>query len=425
MEPQARLGLATLTQIAFDGEDLTPLRTELLSRCLSDSASAGALMDLSVIEQLQGNLELGLQWQSKAFQTCTVFRTHRKQSARKTLLVFAAPIHMGGNTPVEFLLPNDEFEIVTYYPRSSAAGEDRPKLPPHHVAFCAAPADSEEADVFFEDVRELSKHSNTKVLNLPEHLVKPERDTLPELLGRVTGLRVPKTTRISRQSLEKIVQDETEEERFGGIGSYPYVVRPVGSHAGLGLAKVNSREEFVAYLGQRDEHNFFVCEFINYASENDGRFRKYRIVLVDGKALPCHMAISDQWDVWYMNSNMRESADKRREEASFMDQFVSAFGRRHQQTFDALAAGLGLDYFGLDCAEDTDGNLVVFEVDNALIVHDMDCEETFPYKKKHMHRIFSAFQGMLQRNCRPTEQNEVRKLTARRELSCHEYRVSG
>lgn len=407
MEPQPRLGLAALTQIAFEGLDLTPLRTELVSQSLNSATRAGALMDLSVIEQIHGNRELGMQLQSKAFETCRLFQTYRPQKARKKLLIYAAPIDMGGNTPVEFLVPNDEFEIVTYYSQSKTLTQDAPSLPSHDVAFCAAPADAEGAEDLFAEVRRISANTGVKVLNLPENLVKPERDTLPDLLGRINGLRLPKTIRISRQDLQNALQSQAEKEKFAEVGDYPYVVRPVGSHAGLGLSKVETREELIAYLDSRDEGSFFVGEFIDYASAEDGRFKKYRIVLVDGKAFPCHMAISDQWDVWYMNSKMRESEAKRREEAAFMDQFSTDFGKRHQTNFDALAAGIGLDYFGLDCAEDADGNLVVFEVDNALIVHDMDCAATFPYKKQHMRRIFAAFEQMLRDSCQPLDQDKL------------------
>lgn len=306
---------------------------------------------------------------------------------------------MGGNTPVEFLLPSDEFDIVTYYPDVTAKGPNVPDIPAHDVAFCSAPADSEDAETFFETVRRLSSDNREKVLNLPENLVKPERDTLPELLGCIDRLRLPKTIRIDRVRLEKALQEGVEMEVLSDVGRYPFVVRPVGSHAGLGLAKLETRADFLNYLAARTEDNFFVGEYVDYASKADGYFRKFRIVLVDGKALPCHMAISDQWDVWYMNSNMAASEEKRQEEQVFMDHFDSEFAKRHQNTFAALASGLGLDYFGLDCAEDQDGNLVVFEVDNALIVHDMDCQETFPYKKKHMRRIFTAFCDVLSRNC--------------------------
>ncbi|MEM9709219.1 MAG: hypothetical protein AAF871_10545 [Pseudomonadota bacterium] len=394
MEPQPRLGLAALTQIAFQGVDLAPFRAELMAHCVNGTASAGTFMDLSFIEQLQGNLEIGLEWQSRAFETCRIFRTFRGRASRKTLLVFAAPIHMGGNTPIEFLLPGNEFDIITCYPSPGRNAGELP-LPAHDVAFCAAPADAPGAEAFFEQVRRLHGESNGPVLNLPDTFVRLERDCLPTRFEDAEGLRFPRTLRLDRESLGAALKDGSPEVQ--AIGDYPYVIRPVGSHAGMGLQKINSKDEFQTYLSGRDEAQFFVSEFIDYASAHDGSFRKYRVVFVEGQAYPCHMAISDQWDVWYMNAEMEASAEKRTEEAAFMDQFAASFSKRHARALETLARGIGLDYFGIDCAEDWDGNLVVFEADNALIIHDMDSPETFPYKQAHMHRVFHAFKAMLER----------------------------
>ncbi len=391
MEPQPRVGVAALTQVAFDGGDLNLLRDKLMEQCRVNPVSAGALMDLSVIEQLEGKSAQGLALQSMALETCQSFLTYKTPPGPITLLVYAAPIHMGGNTPVEFLLPQGEINIVTYFVTDQPTSD----LPPHDVAFCAAPADAHDADVFFDKVRKISAASAAPVLNLPDVLVKPERDILPGLFERTKGLRIPKTLRIGAADLEKALNDQTEKTVFGDVGIYPYVVRPVGSHAGFGLAKIENRAEFLKYLSQRTEEQYFVGEFIHYASRSDRQFRKYRIVLIDGQAYPCHMAISEQWNVWYMNADMQRTKAKRREEAAFMTQFGDAFGAKHATALGALCDGMGLDYFGLDCAEDENGDLVVFEVDNALIVHDMDCRATYPYKACHMQRIFDGFQEMV------------------------------
>jgi hypothetical protein len=58
---------------------------------------------------------------------------------------------------------------------------------------------------------------------------------------------------------------------------------------------------------------------------------------------------------------------------------------------------MGLDYLGIDCAETPDGRLLVFEVDNAMVVHDMDPVEVFPYKPPQMRKIFAEFRAMLAR----------------------------
>lgn len=393
MDPQPRLGLAALSEIAFDGGNLTPFRAELTAQVLR--GSAGALMDLSVIEQLEGNLDAGLNWQDQALKTCRMYRTFRRQNAPLKVLVFAAPIHMGGNTPVEFLLPGDRFDIITCYPKAGVPMA----LPDYDIAFCAAPADAENAGEFLDLVRDLTV-GGPPVLNLPVDLIQPERDRLPEVFRNAPGLRCPETQRIARDELLDILANNWEGSALADLGTYPFVVRPVGSHAGFGLAKIDDQVTFRAYLAARAEEEFYVGEFIDYATPTDGQFRKFRIVLVGGKPFPAHMAISHTWDVWYMNADMKGSAEKRAEEARFMEDF-DRFAKRHALAFAALHRGLGLDYFGIDCAEDADGNLVVFEADNALIVHNMDCRATFPYKERHMEAIFAAFETMLLDQCTP------------------------
>ncbi len=71
--------------------------------------------------------------------------------------------------------------------------------------------------------------------------------------------------------------------------------------------------------------------------------------------------------------------------------FDDGFARRHAQAFAALHRSVGLDYFGIDCAEAPDGRLLVFEVDTAMIVHDMDDADLFPYKQPAMRRLFDGF----------------------------------
>lgn len=391
MEPHTRIGLANLTQMAFEGVDLQPLRAELLGQCLDDQAT-GALMDLSVIDQLHGNQELGLQWQTQALLKNRAFSTNRQHRPHLKLLVYAEPSHIGGNTPIEFLLQNSDVEIITYYPLDGApCAMD---LPAHDVAFCAAPADSEQALTFFDTVRKFTATSNATTINLPAAPINLDRDVLETLIADTPSLCMPRTARLQRAVLTRDAALET-------IGGYPCIIRPVGSHAGAGLQKLTSASDLGAYLETQNAETFFVSEFVDYASAHDGSFRKYRIIFVDGQAFPCHMAIAKQWDLWYLNAQMEEFAEKRHEEAAFMDSFAQTFTTRHQAGFQALTDGIQLDYFGIDCAETPDGKLVVFEADNALIVHDMDSAVTFPYKSRHMQRIFSAFQEMLERKSIP------------------------
>jgi hypothetical protein len=71
--------------------------------------------------------------------------------------------------------------------------------------------------------------------------------------------------------------------------------------------------------------------------------------------------------------------------------FDTGFAMRHHAAFAELTQTLGLDYYGIDCAETKDGRLLVFETDVAMIVHAMDSAELYPYKKPAMEKLFNGF----------------------------------
>ena len=56
---------------------------------------------------------------------------------------------------------------------------------------------------------------------------------------------------------------------------------------------------------------------------------------------------------------------------------------------------IGLEYFGIDCGLDVCGNLVVFEANASMLVHEQN--EDFPYKAPFVLRIKSAFDAMLRK----------------------------
>lgn len=102
----------------------------------------------------------------------------------------------------------------------------------------------------------------------------------------------------------------------------------------------------------------------------------------------------------YMNAGMYEDAAKRAEEAQFMAQFAS-FAERHREALQAIHRRTGLDYLCLDGAENQAGELLIFEIDHAMVVHAMDCPERFPYKQGHMAALKATFRDFLDRLATP------------------------
>ena len=206
-----------------------------------------------------------------------------------------------------------------------------------------------------------------------------------------------------RAQLSEIAQANGGLADLAAELKFPIIIRPRGSHAGVGLARIDDGTRLEVYLSGRPEQEFFVARFVDYANA-DGLFRKYRIVFVEGRPYACHMAIADHWDIWYVNAGMAFSASKRLEEERFMRDFDIDFAPRHRGTLAGIAERVGLDYFTIDCAENRNGALLMFEADNTAIVHNMDSPLVFPYKAPQMRKIFDAFAAMLHRRARPNQE---------------------
>ena len=389
-----RIGMARLAKMAFDGKDLRPIWAELIAKLLDGRAEAGEGLDLSLIAQLLGDKEAGLAIQHEVLLSHQLFRSPCvSRNPRLRVLALAAATDMGSNTPIEFLLEESGIELMMLYVIGEA--ELPVPLPDHDVAIVIA-SDSEDCREALRKIDAAVSRWPRPLLNPPKRVCNLDRDKLHRLLGGVAGLRIPATIAVMREQLSLAAKSDAALAAIAAELAFPVIVRPRGSHAGVGLAKIDDGAAMARYLEGREQGEFFVSRFVDYAGE-DGLFRKYRVVFVDGRPYACHMAIADRWDIWYLNAQMTHSAAKRLEEETFMRTFDLGFGRRHQTALAGMAERIVLDYFTVDCAETRDGSLLIFEADNTAVVHNMDPPDIFPYKPPQMRKIFDAFAAMLQR----------------------------
>lgn len=387
-----RIGMARLTKMAFDNIPLKPLWDQLFQEVEKNPANAAAMMDMADIAQISGLQSNGLVIQAGALGMERLYRTPCSAAApRLCVLKLAAPIEMGGNTPIDFLFEGSDIELITLYIVPGASLPD--PLPMHDVAFVAAP-DTEAGRPVLAELDRLMPHWPRPVLNLPSRIHNLNRDELYSLLKPIAGLYIPMTARLSRVQLADIGHGRIPLEGILPDGRYPLIVRPIDSHAGRGLDKLECPADIGGYLAEQLEDFFFISNYIDYSS-TDGAFRKYRIVFIDSKPYACHMAISEQWKIWYLNANMAESAAKREEEKHFMMDFDQGFGARHQSALADIAGKISLEYFAIDCAETKDGKLLIFEAGNTMIVHNMDPPGIYPYKPPQMLKAFDAFTRMI------------------------------
>ncbi|HEY7986481.1 MAG TPA: RimK family alpha-L-glutamate ligase [Methylophilaceae bacterium] len=386
------LGLATLLRMALSGQPLAPLSAELIARAENDPGDAEAMLDLSTILQINQQSDLAMRVQADALQLQQIYHLPARQHVTLKLLVIMAAGPLMANTPIECLLENSDIavDLLYIFPPELPLPDE---LPEHDLVFIAI-AESDANQLLLEELRKVKW--TRPIVNKPELIASLSRDNTYLQLEEIPNLLVPQTNRIGREALEQSL-DVSDEQSIAsllesGVGSI--IIRPVDSHAGRDLSKLDSAEDMIDYLRRTPDLDFYVSYFVDFRSE-EGNYKKYRIVLIDGTPYLCHMAISDHWMIHYLNAGMGESSQKREEEAAMMELFDKDFAARHADALKAIHERIGLDYLGIDCSETYDGELLIFEIDSNMVVHDMDSVELYPYKQPQMHKIFAAFQQML------------------------------
>jgi hypothetical protein len=381
---------AALLRKVFEGADIVPLIQAELDKLHKDITDAAAYVSLSLLYQLAGQKENGLACLEAGLHYARMFRQPAEGATLK-LLAICAHGDLMTNTPVELLVEGLPVEVSRLY--VDKAGDLPDSCPEHDVAIFAI-GESDETRPALERLRGLSALWPKPMLNEPLAILDLARDRLWRKLDGIPGLLIPPTTRLTGAALMGVVRGERTLDQVLPGGAFPLIVRPVGSHAGHGLTRIDDLAALAACVGQGRLNLAYVSRFIDYASA-DGRWRKYRIAFIDGRPHLAHLAVGDHWMVHYLNAGMAESADKRAEEAAAMAQFDEDFAVRHAAVFAGLHERLGLDYFAIDCAELPDGQLLLFEADVSMIVHALDPEDLYPYKRPQMAKLFAAFEGRL------------------------------
>ncbi|MBV9118285.1 MAG: hypothetical protein JOY63_13085 [Acetobacteraceae bacterium] len=378
-------GTAALAHRAFADHGLDDLLAFIDRPAPTPQDRAALTLDTALAHELRFQPSRAEALQREALAACRLFRVAGGFTPRSDhplrLLALVARGNLMVNTPLDFITAHLDVQLDLLF---VLPGEGLPSsVPEHDVAFFAV---SESDPATLDRLRPLFRRWPRPALNNPAAVARLSRDTVASGLAGRPGLCNPPARRIPRDPVagRQVLLDG------------PALIRPVGSHAGQSLRKLENPADLAGYLRCVAGDAFFLTQFVDYRG-TDGLFRKYRLICIDRAPFLCHMAVSEHWMVHYLNAGMETSADRRAEEARAMAEFDTGFAVRHAAALEALNDWIGLDYFQLDCAEAPDGRLLVFEADVAAIVHLMDPPDLFPYKPAQMRRVFNAFDRMLRR----------------------------
>jgi tetratricopeptide (TPR) repeat protein len=237
---------------------------------------------------------------------------------------------------------------------------------------------------------ELVERLGRPTINHPRLIMNTDRETMSRRLADIPNCVIPRTIRVAGPVLTEAALNKSFADFH-----LPLLVRVAGTHGGDDFDKVEDWDEVVDFVAKDPDATYYVIEFINYRSD-DGFFRKYRVIFVDGEILPYHLAIHDDWKVHHFRTDMANQEWMRREEERYLQDMGSVFDAAHQDALRAMARATGLDYGGIDCGLDRDGRIVVFEANASMLVHDEKTED-FAYKNQYIAKIKTAFDAMVSR----------------------------
>ena len=295
-------------------------------------------------------------------------------NAPRSVLVLNAPAPWAQNTPLELMVDPGAAKLHRLY-----LTEDAPvsNLPPYDVVFNAI-GEAERSHEAIDRAQRFVDAQDKRVVNQPRYLWKTSRANLADALAGVYGCDVAQSKRILRGDL-------------AARRDFPFLARPIDTHAGRGLERVDDGAALAAYLAAHSDERFDVAPFVEYRSA-DGYYRKYRVILIDGRPYPYHLAISPHWMVHYIKTPTASVDWMRAEEERFLRDPSCVFPN-WERTFAEMAQALGLEYAGVDCTLLAGGNVLVFEADTALLVH---CREPGDsYKHRYVPVIFRAVEALL------------------------------
>jgi tetratricopeptide (TPR) repeat protein len=303
------------------------------------------------------------------------------------VLALFAPF--AGNTPTEYLLTGSTYDANTL---AVFDGRDYDlealRQNGDVVVNLISDADQAEMQALFPRVTDLVDRLGLPTINLPRKVRQTTREIVARLLDGIPGCRIPKVLRLPAD-----VSEITALEAAVTF-AMPILVRPAGTHGGDDFEKFDDPSGAVRFIQRDPDAEHYLIEYLDYRSA-DGHFRKYRFIFVGDEILPYHLAIGLDWKLHHDSTDMIDHAWMQREEEAFLNDPWAVFNPGHTSALRSIRQAIDLEYLGIDCGLDAAGQLVVFEVNASMLVHQRN--DDFPYKAPFVERIRLAFDAMLRR----------------------------
>ncbi len=309
---------------------------------------------------------------------------HVTRSTAATPLRVLVPIAAnGGNLVSTLMFDADTVETTTLVAESFARNTP---LPAHDLIFNAV-ADADRSSEALLAVDAIVAASGRPCINLPAAVRATGRVMTAVRLAPIPGVVVPRTARFARSTLSARTLTEA------GF-AFPLLLRSPGFHAGRHFVRVATPADVRSASDALPSDDVLAIAFID-TRRADERFRKFRVLSIDGALVPFHLAVGRSWNVHYFSADNAVREASRTEEAAFLADARTRIGSRAYIALERIRDVLGLDYGGIDFALDAQGNAVVFEANASFAMYWPAEDATATYRRPIVAAAIDAVREMI------------------------------
>ncbi len=378
---------ASLARIALYLENLDIAKKHFLHAIALDPALAEAHQGLACIFHRQ-NQEMEAQFhRDKGFGSTPIVTLpwHGRNRPRPLLILTSA---MEGNIPWRLLVDQDVYQSTI----ATVEYLERPQqldLATYSLIFNAI-GDADLCRSALETAECLLAKMPSPAINAPAAVLCTGRLENSLRLSRLPGVTTPRMIPVSKTDIDSglCLQRLT---RNGW--NFPLLLRAPGFHGGNHFVRAESPDVLRQAAHGLPGENLLAVEWLD-AGDEDARFRKYRVMIIDGVLYPLHMAISTQWKVHYFSSDMKDSLPYREQEQAFLQDFTAALGASAVSGLQQVAQTLGLDYCGIDFGLDSSGRVLLYEANATMAIVPPDHDPCWDYKRISIDNALAAVKAM-------------------------------
>ena len=384
--PNNPTGHVNLANLLLQNEEFDSAREHYEKALLLDFDHAEAHQGLASLFEKLGNEDaaehhrrIGFKYRSKII----VPYRGKGQPVHVLLLVSATR----GNARLQKFLSDRIYSVTVMFVEYC---DLTPPLPPHQLIINAI-GNADLCKQALETAEKVISLSSAPVLNSPASVLRTGRVSMARRLMHIPGLITPFMEIMSRNILDK-------PDCFDVLASkgytVPFLLRAPGFNNGRYFFKIENAHDMAEALKLLPGQDITVIQFLD-ACNADGKIRKFRVMFIDKKLYPLHLAISHQWKIHYITAEMADNPENRAEEEAFLNNMPKVLGQGAMKTLKTICDVLNLDYGGIDFSLTDKGEILLFETNATMTVSPPSQDARWTYRRAPIDRVMKAIDRMI------------------------------